>query len=83
VLPDVGIVDILSWEVHRSAQMPWISVRRPMADRRQYSRRVLPSSPARIMLSRKSGLDGGLDELGKPELVAADVLAAVSGKEGS
>jgi hypothetical protein len=35
------------------------------------------------MLSRKSGLDGGLDELGKPELIAADGFAAVSGKEGS
>jgi hypothetical protein len=35
------------------------------------------------MLSRKSGLDGGLDEPGKPELVAADGFAAVSGKEGS
>jgi len=35
------------------------------------------------MPSRKSGLDGGLDELGKPELVAADGFAAVSGKEGS
>lgn len=51
--------------------------------RRLYSRRVLPLSSARIMLSRKSGLEGGLDELGKPELVAADGFAAVSGKEGS
>jgi hypothetical protein len=54
-----------------------------LIDRRLYSRRVLPLSSARIMLSRKSGLDGGLDELGKPELVAADGFAAVSGKEGS
>jgi hypothetical protein len=63
VLPDVGIVDMLSREVRSCL--------------------LLPLSSARIMLSRKSGLDGGLDELGKPELVAADGFTAVSGKEGS
>jgi len=61
-----------------------IVVRRLMVnDRRLYSRPVRPLSSARIMPSRKSGLDGGLDEVGKPELVAADGFTAVSGKGGS
>jgi hypothetical protein len=34
------------------------------------------------MLSSRSGLEGGVDELGNTELVAVDELTALPGKEG-
>lgn len=72
MLPDTGIVDILSRDVCRSARMSFVHRQKTNGIWRLYSRSFLPLSSARIILSSKSGLEGGLDELRTPELVGVD-----------